>query len=202
MASMSSNQLIWILIALFVVVAIAIAAASVWRNGRAKRERALRERFGPEYDRLLQEHGDAGRVAQELESRAQRVRKLHIKELPEGERRRFAQAWQRTQERFVDTPSEAVGSAHQLVQEVMRTRGYPIEDSGDIEQRVADLSVDHASVVQHYRAAHALHSANPRSDGDTEQLRQAIVHYRALFAELLGSNEDEAPSSRLATADA
>src|SRR3954471_13162655 len=97
MASMSSNQLIWILIALFVVVAIAIAAASVWRNGRAKRERALRERFGPEYDRLLQEHGDAGRVAQELESRAQRVRKLHIKELPEAERRRFAQAWQRTQ---------------------------------------------------------------------------------------------------------
>jgi FtsZ-interacting cell division protein ZipA len=203
MASMSSNQLIWIVVALLVVVAIAVAAASVWRNGRAKRERALRERFGPEYDRLLQEqHGDAARVAQELESRAQRVRKLNIKELPEGERRRFAQAWQRTQERFVDTPSEAVGSAHQLVQEVMRTRGYPIEESGDIEQRVADLSVDHASVVQHYRAAHALHSANPRSNGDTEQLRQAIVHYRALFAELLGAHEDEdeAPSSRLAHA--
>lgn len=201
MSSMPSNQLIWILVALFCIVAIAVAA-SVWRSGRAKRERALREQFGPEYDRLLQEHGDASRVARELESRAHRVHELHIKELPEGERRRFAQAWQRTQERFVDTPSAAVGKAHELVQEVMRARGYPIEDSGNIEQRVADLSVDHAAVVQHYRAAHELHSANPRSDGDTEQLRQAIVHYRALFAELLGAGGDETPSTRLIAADA
>jgi len=201
MSSMPSNQLIWILVALCVV---AVAAAMVWRNSRAKRARALREQFGPEYDRLLQErHGDARRVASELESRAQRVRKLHIKELPDGERRRFAQAWQRTQERFVDTPSVAVGTAHELVQEVMRARGYPIEESGDIEQRVADLSVDHAAVVQHYRAARELHAANPQGKEDTEQLRQAIVHYRALFAELLGSSDgDESPSTRLAAADA
>jgi hypothetical protein len=194
---MTSRDIIWIVLALVVVAAAAFAAVSVWRNGQVKRRRELKERFGPEYDRLLEQHGDAARAERELEARARRVRKLPIKELSDGERTSFAEAWRQTQERFVDTPSIAVRSAHDLVQQVMRARGYPIDD---FEQRIADLSVDHASVVQHYRAANELHEAHQKGREDTEELRQAMVHYHALFAELLGASSEAAgPSSRRLT---
>src|SRR5690606_9979510 len=128
-----------------------------------------------------------------------RVRQLPIKELSEGERRSFSEAWHQTQERFVDTPLIAVRAAHDLVQEVMRARGYPVDD---FEQRVADLSVDHAGVVEHYRAAHALHESNRGGHANTEELRMAMVHYRALFADLLGAPDREPGSRRMAPAHA
>src|SRR6185436_7926460 len=116
--------------------------------------------------RLAREYEDPRKVQRELEARAERVRHFPIHALSASEHRRFSDAWQETQQRFVDTPGAAVRSAHELVQQVMRARGYPVED---FEQCIADLSVDHATVVQHYRSAHALYEAN-RTDADTEQL--------------------------------
>jgi FtsZ-interacting cell division protein ZipA len=194
---MSSRDMLFVLLALAIVAAASVAVVALWRKSRGKRGQALRERFGPEYDRLVTEYGDPQRAERELEGRTRRVRKLPIKELSGAEQTSFAEAWRHTQERFVDTPSVAVRSAHDLVQQVMRARGYPVDD---FEQRVADLSVDHATVVQHYRAAHALHDKNRQGQGDTEELRQAMVHYRALFGELLGSSvERPSPSSRRLT---
>jgi hypothetical protein len=196
---MSSQEWSWIILTIAAIVIAALAGATLWRNGRVRRRRELRERFGPEYERLVAEYGDSARAEAELESRARRVRKLSIKELSPGERDAFARAWQETQERFVDTPGMAVRSAHELVERVMRARGYPVDD---FDQRIADLSVDHAAVIQHYRAAHALHEANQQGREDTEELRQAMVHYRALFAELLGVPEPSPGSQRLETAHA
>jgi hypothetical protein len=190
---MTSQELIWVVLAIVAVAAIAFAAVMVWRNNRIQRRRRLEERFGPEYHRLMQEHGDAELVHRELEARAQRVHKLPIKELSDGERRSFSEAWHQTQERFVDTPLIAVRSAHDLVQQVMRARGYPVDD---FDQRVADLSVEHPAVVEHYRAAHQLHEGNRQGQGNTEELRQAMVHYRALFADLLGENPEAKPASQ------
>jgi hypothetical protein len=140
----------------------------------------------------LHEKGSATLAERELEARAKRVRNLSIKDLSDGERHSFSEAWRQTQERFVDTPLIAVRSAHDLVQQVMRARGYPVDD---FEQRIADLSVEHAGVVEHYRAAHSLHEQNQRGQANTEELRQAMMHYRALFADLLGTPE-RAPDSR------
>jgi hypothetical protein len=196
---MSSQEWSWIILTIAAIVIAALAGATLWRNGRVRRRRELRERFGPEYERLVAEYGDSARAEAELESRARRVRKLSIKELSPGERDAFARAWQETQERFVDTPGMAVRSAHELVERVMGARGYPVDD---FDQRIADLSVDHAAVIQHYRAAHALHEANQQGREDTEELRQAMVHYRALFAELLGVPEPSPGSQRLETAHA
>lgn len=194
---MSSRDMLFVLLAFAVVAMASVAAVALWRKSRGKRGQELRERFGPEYDRLVTEYGDPRRAERELEDRTRRVRKLPIKELSNAERTSFAEAWRHTQERFVDTPSVAVRSAHDLVQQVMRARGYPVDD---FEQRVADLSVDHSTVVQHYRAAHALHEKNRQGQGDTEELRQAMVHYRALFGELLGASmEQPTPSSRRLT---
>lgn len=194
-----TDETTWVLLAVLAVVAAAVIGVAVWRNQRRKQREQLARRFGPEYDRLLKEHGSATLAERELEARAKRVRSLSIKDLSDSERRTFSQAWHQTQERFVDTPLIAVRSAHDLVQEVMRARGYPVED---FEQRVADLSVEHAGVVQHYRAAHALHESNQRGEANTEELRMAMVHYRALFADLLGQPDREPGSRRMAPAHA
>jgi hypothetical protein len=194
-----TRETLWALWAVLAVMALAAIGVAVWRNNRRKQRERLAKRFGPEYDRLLREHGSPALAERELEARAKRVRKLSIKELSDNERRSFSQAWHQTQERFVDTPLIAVRSAHDLVQEVMRARGYPVED---FEQRVADLSVEHAGVVQHYRAAHALHQSNQQGQANTEELRMAMVHYRALFADLLGTPDREPGSRRMAPAHA
>jgi hypothetical protein len=189
---MTSQQLIWVVLAIVAVAAVAFAAVAVWRNQRIQRRKHLEERFGPEYHHLMQEHGNAELVHRELEARAKRVQKLNIKPLSDGERRSFSEAWHQAQERFVDTPLIAVRSAHDLVQQVMRARGYPVDD---FEQRVADLSVEHPAVVEHYRAAHTL-TSRQGGQGNTEELRQAMVHYRALFSDLLGTKPDAEPASR------
>jgi hypothetical protein len=116
------------------------------------------------------------------------VERLDIRALTSEERERFAQAWQATQARFVDEPAAAITEADQLVAEAMRARGYPV---GDFEQRTADISVDHPNVVSNYRAARAIAAANERGEANTEDLRQAMVHYRALFEDLLETRERE-----------
>jgi hypothetical protein len=175
---------VWILIAAAVVAVVLLAIA--WAAARKRRSSHLREGFGPEYDRTVEEAGSRRRAESELSDREKRREELDIRPLAPGTRDRFADRWRTVQERFVDDPNGALNDAHVLVIEVMRERGYPTDD---FEQRAADVSVDHPHVVENYRAAYAI---SERGDADTEQQRQAMVHYRALFDELLESE----PASR------
>ncbi len=189
---MSTNEnLLPLVLVLAAVLAVLFAGIALWRNSRRRRALALRQRFGPEYDHLVAQYGSPAKAERELEDRARRVSKLKLRELSEAERNGFARSWRHAQESFVDTPGVAVRGAHDLVREVMRARGYPV---ADFEHDVADLSVDHANVVQHYRAAHQLHASK-----DTESLRQAMVHYHALFDDLLSEARGSAPGSRRLT---
>jgi hypothetical protein len=172
------TQLMWI-IAAAVVVFVILALLAV----RRRRSERLRQRFGPEYERTVLEAGDVRKAEAALEARAVRVKRLHIHPLSAEDAHQFSEGWRLVQARFVDDPRGAVTQADQLVGEVMRARGYPV---GEFEQRVEDISVDHPSVVMNYRAARAIADAHVRGQASTEDLRQAMVHYRALFAELLG----------------
>ena len=165
-----------------VLLAFALGLSVMWFIQRRRRSRQLRERFGPEYDRLVSERGNHTRAEDELLRREQRVRHYDIRPIPDLERERYAAAWRDVQADFVDAPADAVARADDLVAEVMSRRGYPV---ADFEERAADLSVDHPHVVEHYRAAHGLAERSRRSEADTEDLRQAMVHYRALFEDLL-----------------
>ncbi len=180
---MAGTTAVWIVVAIVVVVAIVIVAAVSSRRARTAR---LQRRFGPEYERTLRQSGDQRDAERELAAREARVKRFHIEELPAGARSRYMEEWRTVQTRFVDEPKAAVVEADHLVENVMRDRGYPIED---FEQRAADLSPDHPVVVQNYRAAHSIASRSERGEVDTEDLRQAMVHYRSLFTDLLGDNE-------------
>ena len=168
---------IWIVIAAVAVAIVLLAIA--WAAARKRRTSHLREGFGPEYDRTVDEAGSRRRAESELSDREKRREELDIRPLAPGTRDRFADRWRAVQERFVDDPSGALRDAHVLVVEVMRERGYPTDD---FEQRAADVSVDHPHVVENYRSAYAI---SERDEADTEEQRQAMVHYRALFDELL-----------------
>jgi hypothetical protein len=168
---------VWIVIAAAAVVVVLLAVW--WAASRKRRTDHLREGFGPEYDRTLEEAGSRRKAESELSEREQRREELDIRPLAPGTRDRFADRWSTVQERFVDDPRAALEEAHALVVEVMQERGYPTDD---FEQRAADVSVDHPHVVENYRSAHAI---TERNDADTEDQRQAMVHYRALFDELL-----------------
>src|SRR5262245_8522511 len=172
------------------IVLLVVIGAVAWMLMQRRRSEELRERFGPEYQRVMSDHGDQRRAEAELAEREKRVSRLEIRTLDAGEHARFSQAWGATQARFVDDPVAAIKEAERLVVDLMRTRGYPI---GDFEQRAADISVDHSHVVENYRAARAIAIANERGEADTEQLRQAMVHYRALFEDLL---ETDAPMEK------
>ena len=167
--------------ALIVLVVLAIAAAA-WLVVRRQRTERLRERFGPEYDRTVEASDDQGAAEKELRQREQRRERIQVVPLVPAVRERYLETWHRTQALFVDSPTEATRRADGLVAEVMRERGYPVED---FEQRAADLSVDYPRLVQDYRAARAIADRNDRSEAGTEDLRQALVHYRSLFEELL-----------------
>lgn len=171
-------RLIWVLVAIAVIV----IAAVVWFDLRRRRSNTLRARFGPEYNRTVANSGSITQAEASLEARARRVEALHIHPLTPDDRARYADAWRRVQERFVDDPSGSVTEADRLVGEVMHARGYPV---GDFERRVEDISVDHAGVVMNYRAAREIAEAHARGQATTEDLRQAMVHYRALFDDLL-----------------
>jgi hypothetical protein len=180
---MSSAELI---VAAVVIVAILIVAA--WslsmrqRSGQRQRSETLRERFGPEYERTLAEKGDIRRAEKELKARQKRVSQLHIRPLAADEGHRFSDEWQVVQAHFVDDPSASVGDADALVGRVMDARGYP---EGNFEQRFADVSVDHPTALEHYRAAHEIELHHAEGEASTEDLRLAVVNYHALFTELI-----------------
>jgi len=175
------NPVVWLALA---VVVVAVAVAAVWLSSRRRHSDALRDTFGPEYDRTVRAHGERNEAERELEARAQRVEQLHIRALSDTESTHFAEEWRSVQSHFVDDPEVAIAEADDLVAEVMQTRGYPM---GNFEQRAADVSVDHPNVVENYRAAHAIASRSAQGNTPTEDLRQAMVHYRALFDELIGA---------------
>jgi hypothetical protein len=177
---MSTGLIIAIVV---VVVLLLVGGAVAARIGaRKRRSQQLKDRFGPEYDHAVERHGDRKQAEAKLLEREERREKLEIKQLEPEQRERFAEEWRRVQGRFVDSPQEAVRESDHLVKEVMRQRGYPIEN---FDQRADDISVDHPHVVDHYRAAAQIAERNERGEASTEDLRQATVHYRELFEELL-----------------
>jgi hypothetical protein len=169
----------------FLVILVGLAVA-VWIYLQKRRSQQLRNRFGPEYDRVVEQSRDRRRAETELESREKRVERLHIRSLSANDLRRFTEGWRSVQGQFVDDPKGAVREADQLVGEVMNARGYPV---GDFEQRAADISVDHPHIVENYRAAHGIAVRDQRGEVNTEDLRQALVYYRGLFEELLEVRE-------------
>ncbi|HXK19543.1 MAG TPA: hypothetical protein VNG33_17155 [Polyangiaceae bacterium] len=180
---MTQSERLWTIVALVDVAILFAVVALVAMRKRARRHQAeLRRHFGPEYAHAIEELGTPQRAERELAQRTKRVEHFHFHDLSAANRQRFADAWHKIQENFVDDPVVAVTSANELINQVMRARGYPVEH---FEQRVADLSVEHPNVVQHYRAAHELSRSVHNGTVDTEELRQAFVHYRYLFAELL-----------------
>ncbi|MER7008177.1 hypothetical protein ABT297_34730 [Dactylosporangium sp. NPDC000555] len=171
------------LIIAIIVVVLVIAGLATMALGRHRRTKALRRRFGPEYDRAVAEQPSRRAAERELQDRERRHAGLELKELAPWERRRYAEQWARTQAHFVEEPEAATREADALVTKVMAERGYPVED---FDARVQDLSVEHAETLDHYRDAHEINKVNERGQASTEQLRQALMHYRVLFAELLG----------------
>jgi hypothetical protein len=178
---MDNGLLVAIIVAVIILVLLAVVV------GQRRRTQRLQQRFGPEYERTAARTGDRRAAESQLADRERRRRELKIVELEPAARARYLEAWQVTQSRFVDDPGGATREADELVARVMRDRGYPVED---FEQRAADVSVDHPHVAENYRAAHALYLANEGELASTDDLRQAFVHYRSLFAELLGVERD------------
>ncbi|TMH64990.1 MAG: hypothetical protein E6H55_03335 [Betaproteobacteria bacterium] len=174
------DTLTWIVLAGVLVVAVIALAA--WLYYQKKQSRNLQKRFGPEYSRTVHELGSRTKAESELKARQKRVEHLNIVPLQPAEAARFSQSWKVLQRRFVDNPKGVVVQADRLVRELMLKRGYPM---GDFAHRAADISVDHPSVVENYRAAQAIALRDERGEATTEDLRKAVVHYRALFNELL-----------------
>jgi hypothetical protein len=173
----------WVILAIVVVLAL---VAIGWLWSRVRRTEHLQNRFGPEYGRAVDEHGDSRSAEKELKEREDRRSQFDIRPLAPESRARYLERWKDVQAQFVDDPAPAVSDADRLIGEAMRERGYPVDD---FEQRAADISVDHPQVVENYRNGHRLAS------GDTEEQRQAMVHYRALFDELVEETADR-PLSR------
>jgi len=172
---------------LILTVALVIAVgAAIWLYTQKRKTEQLRGQFGPEYDRTVAEHGTARVAEKQLEERKERVEHLRLRPLEAQERDEFAGRWKSAQAQFVDDPKGAIVEADRLVGEAMQARGYPV---GDFEQRAADVSVDHPRFVEHYRAAHAIAQRNEHGAAETEDLRQAMVHYRTLFEDLLETAE-------------
>lgn len=170
-----------------VIIAAVLAARSASRR-RAARRAELQQRFGPEYDRLV-DGGSRKDAERELVERERRHESLNIKPLPEADRAAFADHWEKAQLSFLDDPSQAVGTAENLVQQVMSQRGYPSAD--DLAAQASDLSVEHARQLSNLRAAQEISAASSVGRATTEDLRQAMVRYRALFADLLRAGSDE-----------
>lgn len=193
MDSLDTNTLIAV-VAVAVVV-IAVIAALAWN---AHQSRRLRARFGPEYDAVLRRTGSKAKAEKELRQREKRVEKFQIVPLSSADAAKFANAWNRLQGSFVDDPKGVLIEADKLVRDLLNKRGYPV---ADFELRAADISVDHPIVVNNYRAAQRIVSLDQRGEASTEDLRKAVVHFRALFDELLGSSkprDQAAPPTRLA----
>lgn len=169
----------WIVIAVAVLAVIALVA---WAMMRKRHTEDLRQQFGPEYDVAMTEAENRRTAEAELEARRERRERLTLRSLTPESRDRYARQWRDVQARFVDSPAVSLQSADLLVAELMRERGYP---TGDFEQRAADVSVDHPEVVRNYRMAHTVSQEASSGSADTERMREGLVHYRALFDELL-----------------
>jgi hypothetical protein len=167
-----------VIIVAAVIVALVVGAMQMQRRRSAR----LQDRFGPEYEQVVTDVGSRREGESELARREERREALDIRPLDPDARGRYSATWQEVQAQFVDSPTDAVGEADRLVHQVMRDRGYPIDD---FDQRAADISVDHADVVGDYRAAHAISLRNEVGQATTDDLRLAMVHYRALFEDLL-----------------
>jgi hypothetical protein len=168
---------------------VAVIAVIAWLFIRQRRSKRLQVRFGPEYGRTVKELGGRTKAESDLKERENRVARLNIAPLASAESVRFTQAWNNLQSRFVDNPRGAVAEADHLVTELMQKRGYPM---GDFERRADDISVEYPGIVAAYRAAHVIAERDKRGEADTEELRQAVVHYRTLFDKLLEVEEVKA----------
>jgi hypothetical protein len=167
---------------LIIVAIIAIFAIGGWLLYNKRRSDHLRSRFGSEYDRQVEEKGSRSKAESDLAEREKRVSKLTIQPLSPADQDRFLDRWTKVQATFVDDPQRSVDYADALLAEVMSARGYPVSD---FEQRASDISVDHPNVVQHYRAGHDIAVRHSRGEASTDDLREALIHYRALFEELV-----------------
>jgi hypothetical protein len=194
---------VWIWIALGVIGALVLVML-IARTSRHSRSTQLRDQFGQEYDHVVRERGSRTKAERELLARAEEAKQFEIRPLSASEREQYRREWERVEKHFVERPAMAVVEADELVAVIMRAQGYPI---GDFDKHAAHLSVHHPRVVEHYRAGHEVIDAAPGS-ASTEDLRQAMLHYRALFDELVGNaasdvardipraNEVAAPSPR------
>ncbi|WP_159930886.1 MULTISPECIES: hypothetical protein [Nocardia] len=172
---------VWaIIVVIAIVVVAALVAFVVWP---ALRRQRLRRKFGPEYDRTVREHEDRKAAERELAERERRHAQLRLRELSDDEKRVYTTRWVEVQERFIDDPAGALTEADRLVTTIMAERGYPTEN---YEQQIADLSVEHAAPLGHYRAAHEIATRPTGTAVSTEDRRTAVVHYRELFEDLLG----------------
>jgi hypothetical protein len=170
---------------IILIIVILVVIAAIVYGVQAGRRRKLQSTFGPEYDRAVADTGNRTEAEKELRERERRHADLELKELSPASREQYRTAWEEVQIQFVDNPSDAVGTADDLVTRLIAERGYP---TGEYDDRLADLSVDHANTLQHYRDAHEISERNKGGSASTEDLRQALVHYRALFADLLGTD--------------
>lgn len=172
-----------------VVVVLVVAGFLLMQRRRTEQ---LQSRFGSEYDHAVKEVGDKRKAEAELQERQERVEKLNIRPLDPAKREQFIAGWQNVQAEFVDSPENSIRDADILLQDVMEARGYPVKD---FDQVAADLSVDHPSVVQHFRTAHDIARRHERGEGDTEDLRNAMINYRALFDELVNDTPEAGNAS-------
>ena len=177
---------------ILIFVALVVIGGIAFMMFQRRRSQRLHERFGPEYDRAVEDLGGRSKAEAELARREKRVEKLHIRPLSLEQREHFVADWQRVQAEFVDDPGRSINHADSLLAEVMTIRGYPMED---FDQLSGDISVDHPQVMEHYREGHEITSKHRRGEANTEELRQAMIHYRALFEELV---TDEEPNTRTA----
>jgi hypothetical protein len=180
------------------VLAIAIVLGAIVLLLQRRRTERLRSRFGPEYERAVAEGGDRRRAEAKLVERTERVEKFHLRPLSVDNRVRFSEVWASVQAHFVDAPAGAVTEADQLLGDVMAARGYPVSD---FEQRAADISVDYPVVTQNYRAAHEIALRQARGQASTEDLRRAMIHYRALFEDLVTERKENVVERRTVAAD-
>jgi hypothetical protein len=172
---------VWAVIVVVVIIVVILVAYAAWKR---RQRSTLQTKFGPEYDRAVTESDSRKQAEKDLLERQKRHEALNLTELEPATRQRHMESWRQTQARFVDAPAEAVGDADRLVGQVMTDRGYPMDN---FDQRAADISVDHPDIVENYRAAHGISLASDHGQATTEDLRQAMVHYRSLFEALLGT---------------
>ena len=180
-------------IAIIVAVIVLVVGAIAYAVLQKRRTEKLRQHFGPEYDRAVAEGGNRKLAESRLEERTERVKKFHIRPLTAEDRARFTEQWDRVQAHFVDAPAGAVAEADQLIGDLMATCGYPV---GDFDQRAADISVDHPIVTQNYRSAHDIAVRQAKGQASTEDLRRAMIHYRALFDDLVSERRDATVAER------